>query len=92
MKRQRVLETLAATAQQAQGHSHVAGHACEFGIRDSPYLTVEEGARFCRFDVTALNPTVAFRKWLARQAVPVVRRGKVLLIERRVLEAVLRSA
>jgi hypothetical protein len=33
------------------------------GIPDSPFLTLEEGARFCRFDATAANPVDAFRKW-----------------------------
>lgn len=62
----------------------------EIGIRESPYLTMEEAARFCRFDATADKPAVAFRRWLHRHAVPVVRRGRVLLVDRRVLEATLR--
>jgi hypothetical protein len=55
------------------------------GIDDSPFLTLEEGARLCRFDATAAQPVLAFRKWLRRHAVPVVRRGRVLLVDRRVL-------
>lgn len=91
MKRQRRFEPLPSPTQQTQGHAHVVGAALEFGIADSPYLTLDEGARFCRFDATAVNPAVAFRKWLHRQAVPIVRRGRVLLVERRVLDAVLRG-
>jgi hypothetical protein len=60
------------------------------GIPDSPYLTLDEGARFCRFD-TCQKPAVAFRQWLRRQNVPIVRRGRKLLVERHVLEAVLLS-
>jgi hypothetical protein len=63
----------------------------QLGIPDSPFLTLEEGARHCRFD-TCLHPVVAFRQWLRRQGVPVVRRGRVLLIDRRVLDAVLTDA
>lgn len=60
------------------------------GNPDSPYLTLDEGARFCRFDVTApKNPLDAFRRWLHRQAVPVVRRGRTLLVEKALLEAML---
>ena len=55
-------------------------------------LTLEEGARLCRFDVTApAAPVNGFRKWLVRQGVPVLRRGRVLLVERRVLMAYLRG-
>lgn len=60
----------------------------QFGIVDSPFLTLAEGARYCRFD-DCLQPVVMFRKWLRRQGVPVVRRGRELLIDRRVLDAVL---
>jgi len=56
----------------------------------SHYLTVDEGARLLRFDVTAPgNPRECFRQYLRRHAVPVLRRGRVLLIDRRVLEATL---
>lgn len=57
--------------------------------RPSDELTLEEGARLCRFD-TCQDPVQAFRKWLRRQGVPVVRRGRMLLVERRVLDAMLR--
>jgi hypothetical protein len=39
------------------------------GIPDSPYLTLEEGARYCRFDDYA-RPVVSFRQWLRRNGVP----------------------
>jgi hypothetical protein len=56
----------------------------------SPYLTIAEGARFLRFDVTApSDPEGAFRRWLRRQAVPLRKRGRTILIERRHLEAFL---
>lgn len=57
----------------------------EAGLPDSPFLTLEEGARFARFD-DCVNPVRAFYKWLGREAVPVRRRGRKVLIERRVLE------
>lgn len=60
----------------------------QFGIADSPFLTLEEGARYCRFD-DCRRPVVCFRQWLRRQGIPVVRRGRGLLIDRRVLDAVL---
>jgi hypothetical protein len=54
---------------------------------------MEEGPRLLRFEVTAPgDPVEAFRKWLRRRAVPVLRRGRVLLVERQVLEAILRGA
>jgi hypothetical protein len=59
---------------------------------DSPYLTIEEGARYARFDATA--PTCAersFRQWLMRYNVPVARRGRTILVERRILDAYLRG-
>jgi len=59
------------------------------GIPDSPYLTLDEGARFCRFDQTAENPREAFRRWLHRHAVPIRKRGKVLLVEKQILESML---
>ena len=58
---------------------------------DEPrYLLVEEIARELRFDATAKNPRRAALKWLARHAVPVLKRGKTILVERHVIEAVLR--
>lgn len=60
------------------------------GIVDSPFLTLDEGARFCRFDACQ-DPVVAFRKWLRRNAVPVRKRGRKLLVERRVLLAAMDS-
>ena len=58
---------------------HPIGHPA------SPYLTLAEAADFCRFD-TCANPVIAFRKWCRRHHVPVVRRGRVLLVNRQVLE------
>jgi hypothetical protein len=64
----------------------------EIGIRDSPFLTLAEGARFCRFDATApRHTTEVFRQWLRRHNVPLVRRGRVLLVDKKVLETVLRD-
>jgi hypothetical protein len=55
-------------------------------------LTMAEAAVLLRFDATApSNPVKAVRQWLHRQATPVVRRGRVLLVERRVLLAVVRQ-
>lgn len=56
--------------------------------RDRVYLTLEEAADLARFD-TCQKPVVAFRKWAMRAGLPVCRRGRVLLVERRVLEAFL---
>lgn len=54
------------------------------------YLTLDEGAKLLRFDVTApSDPRKNFRLYLHRHAIPVLRRGRVLLIDRRVLEATL---
>jgi hypothetical protein len=55
-------------------------------LRESEFLTLGEGAELLRFTVTApKEPVQAFREWLHRHAVPIVRRGRVLLVERRVL-------
>lgn len=75
--------------QQAKGHTHGLRASGELGIPQSPYLTLAEGARFWRFDATAVNPKEAFRRWLHRNAVPIRRRGKTLLVEKRLVEAVL---
>jgi hypothetical protein len=64
----------------------------QIGIPDSPFLTVAEAARLCRFDATAQDPEAAFRKWAWRNAVPARRRGRVLLFDRRVIETFLRDA
>lgn len=61
------------------------------GIPDSPYLTLEEGARLCRFE-TCARPVVSFRQFLRRHGVPVKRRGRTILVERRVLEAVMEES
>jgi len=66
--------------------SQPARNSRTIGIPESPYLTLDEGARFCRFDATADDPRNAFRQWLHRNAVPIRKRGKTILIERRVLE------
>jgi hypothetical protein len=61
-------------------------------IPEPEYLTLDEGATLLRFDVTSpANPRKAFGKWLRRHAVPVLRRGRVLLVERRVLVAMLKG-
>jgi hypothetical protein len=62
------------------------------GRLDSPFLTMEEGAQLARFDVTApSDPVRLFRAWVRSEGIPVARRGRRLLIERRVLEAYLRG-
>lgn len=60
------------------------------GLDDSPFVTLEEGARYCRFD-DCKNPVIAFRKWLYRANVPFRKRGRKLLVERRVLDRMLAS-
>lgn len=83
-------ESSASPAQQADRGIDVADRAREsLGIADSPFLTAEEAARYLRFDVTAADPVHAFRRWAARWAVPIRRRGRVLLVERRVLDSAL---
>lgn len=62
------------------------------GLPAPQYLTVEEGAKLLRFDVTApTDPEKNFRRYLHRHAIPVLRRGRVLLVDRRVLEATLEA-
>ncbi len=77
-----------ASPQQAQGHEHVAAAADQIGLADSPYLTLEEGARIARFD-DCQHPVRAFYAWLVRHAIPIRHRGRKVLVERRVLLAVL---
>lgn len=90
MSADRLLETLPADPQQADSGLNISHKSRQtLGIPGSPFLTLEEGAAFLRFDVTAANPVVAFRKFLHRHSVPVTKRGRVLLVERRVLEAVI---
>jgi hypothetical protein len=89
MKRKDFTKARATNAQQAQGGLD-AGHGLAQLDRGSPFLTLAEGAAYCRFD-TCVTPTAAFRKWLHRQAVPIVRRGRMLLVERRVLDLVLKG-
>lgn len=56
----------------------------------SDYLTLDEGARLLRFDVTApRSMRQAFRHYLHRHAIPILRRGRVLLVERQILLATL---
>jgi hypothetical protein len=82
---ERALQARHATAQKPAGRLHVAHELQDL-------LTVSEGARLARFEVTAPgDPIGAFRKWLRREAIPVLRRGRILLIERRVLLAALRG-
>lgn len=64
--------------------------ATSIGIPDSPYLTLEEGARHCRFDVTAPSePVECFRRWLIREGIPLAKRGRRVLVRRSVLDAAL---
>jgi hypothetical protein len=53
---------------------------------------MEEGARYARFDATApSDPVRLFRAWVRSEGIPVSRRGRRLLIDRRVLDAYLRG-
>jgi hypothetical protein len=79
------------SAQESDRGAHVGDQLGQVGIPDSPFLTLAEGARFVRFDASSKLPSKAFRKWLRRHSVPVLRRGRVLLVERRILEAILRG-
>lgn len=66
----------------------------QIGIPESPFVTVEEGARLARFD-TCEHPEVAFRQWAAREGIPARRRGRSgrkLLFRRADIEAALISA
>ncbi len=53
----------------------------------SPYLLTHEASRYLRFTSARL-----FYKWAIRQRVPVLRRGRTLLYDRRVLDAFIRGA
>lgn len=56
----------------------------------SPYLTSEEAARHLRFTETAPSePTRCFLRWARRSGIRPSRRGRVLLWERRYLDAVI---
>jgi len=64
------------------------------GNAHSPYLLTDEAARYLRFDRAPNGQTREpsemmnlFRKWAARWRVPVARRGRTLLYDRRVLDA-----
>jgi hypothetical protein len=61
-------------------------------MREPEYLLLDEVMVLLRFDVTAPRKArAATWNYLLRHAVPVLRRGRVLLIERRVLDVVLRG-
>lgn len=77
----RLRQSVTTCPEQPQGNAHVAG---ECGDPASPYLLTDEAARFLRFPSAHL-----FRKWAGRNRVPVQRRGRTLLYERRVLVAFL---
>jgi len=57
-------------------------------MKSPELMTLSEGAAYLRFDATAKNPVGAFRKWLHRNNVPIRKRGRVILVERRVLDAI----
>jgi hypothetical protein len=58
------------------------------GIPQSPFLTTEEAALYCRFD-TAANGIEMFRQWVWRYAVPHSKRGRRLLFRQSTLDAYL---
>lgn len=61
-------------------------------MREQEFLTLREAAELLRFTETAPKaPEQACREWLNRHAIPVIRRGRVYLLERRVLMAWLES-
>ena len=72
-----------ALAQEADRRLDIAD---QIGDPLSPYLTTDEAARYLRFATAPL-----FYKWAIRHRVPVQRRGRTLLYDRRVLEAFLRQ-
>lgn len=87
MTRHKFLQAPTTRVEQPARPLHVAHQPVQVAA-GSPYLTLAEGARHCRFDVTAPgDPVNAFRRWLHRDGVPLVRRGRVLLVERAVLDA-----
>ena len=88
MSRNLTFKSAAPHVQQPGGHAHVVHQAAQIGIPESPYLTLDEGALFCRFDGDK-DPADAFRRWLRRHAVPIRRCGRKLLVEKRVLEVVM---
>lgn len=58
----------------------------QLGEVNSPYLTSDEAWRYLRF------PSIrAFYRWTERHTVPTCRRGRVLLFERRALDAFVRG-
>lgn len=83
-------QVLAADAQHVERGADAGDRGAQIGLPDSPFLTMHEGARFARFD-DCQEPARAFRQWLGRKAVPVVRARGALLVERRVLELVLKG-
>jgi hypothetical protein len=56
---------------------------------ESKYLTVAETATLLRFNVTAKNPERACWQWLRRKAIPIRKRGHIVLVERAIVEAIL---
>ena len=77
----RALELPAPQPEQADRHGDLVE---QLGDPLSPYLLTDEAARYLRFASAHL-----FRKWATRNRVPVQRRGRTLLYERRVLDAFL---
>lgn len=87
MSRQSVLESPDRGAQSPLGAGYGAHPSRN---HPSPFLTLAEGATRYRFDVTApKEPVQAFREWLARNAVPIRRRGRTILVEMAVVDAML---
>jgi hypothetical protein len=59
---------------------------------ESPYLTVPEIVKLLRFDLTAPgDPYRACWQWLRRNAVPIRKRGRTILVERAILEKMLEN-
>lgn len=53
---------------------------------ESPFFTLEEAADYARFD-DCEKPVVAFRKWARREHIPLIARGRKLLVEKAVLKS-----
>lgn len=55
----------------------------------SKFMAISEVAELLRFTVTAKNPDSACLQWLRRQNVPTLKRGRLVLVERAIVEAML---
>jgi hypothetical protein len=82
-------QSTTAPAEDPNSHLKPEYRRPQIGLPDSPFLTVAEAARHCRFDDCA-NPAAAFTRWRRTHAIPVCQRGRRILVERAVLDDALR--